>query len=170
MFRMVKPQPWRVEVQIGRKVKEKATALESGGRSGLLVLYSWMVGPEEVIRIFEASGDDVGPFIASYPKITGLVLTVPMRFRTSGGDEPSRHNGQRVLVSRRSSTDERELSVATGRGHARGVQPVNDHARGTREKRRHGTDDHQVVDAHRQDDAHPVVTAKMCSRKCRGGQ
>lgn len=117
-FRIVPPTRWPIERQIGRKIEEKAAALSSNGRSGLLVIYSGMVGLAEATKLFEEPADDVFAVLASYPRIAGLVLAVPMRYTPEAGDEPTRSNEHRTLVTRRSSTDEREVSVVWRNPHA----------------------------------------------------
>ena len=118
VFRMVQPRRWSTEEQIGRKLKDKADALAMAGRPGVLVIYSWMVDREEIMRLFQNPGDDVGPSLASYPGVSGLVLTGSVSDGTLNADPPTQHNKHRVMVNRRSSTDERELSVIWRNPHA----------------------------------------------------
>ena len=124
VFRMIQPRRWSIEEQIGKKLKEKADALAMGGLPGVLVIYSWMVDRDEIMRLFQSRGDDVGPSLASYPGVSGLVLTGSVNDGAANANPPTQHDKHRVLVNRRSSTDERELSVIWRNVHA--DEPLHD--------------------------------------------
>ena len=63
-----------------------------------------------------------------------------------------------------------EALTPAGRGHASGIHPFDGHAGGTSEQRCHGGDDHQIVDAHRQDHPEAVALLEVRPGQRRGGQ
>ena len=63
--------------QIQQKIGKKSKQLFKDNESGLLFLYTQMIDRKEVVRLFKNDMDDVIAILASYPKLLGLVLTVP---------------------------------------------------------------------------------------------
>ncbi len=66
-----------IENQIQQKIEKKSKQLFGDNESGLLFLYTLMIDRKEVFQLFKNDMDDVTAILASYPKLLGLVLTVP---------------------------------------------------------------------------------------------
>ena len=71
------PKRKPIENQIQQKIEKKSKQLFGDNESGLLFLYTLMIDREEVSELFKNDMDDVIAILASYPKLLGLVLTVP---------------------------------------------------------------------------------------------
>jgi len=77
-FHFVGPRKRKpIEYQIQQKIEKKSRQLFGDNESGLLFLYTLMIGKEEVLNLFKNDMDDIVAILASYPKLLGLVLTVP---------------------------------------------------------------------------------------------
>ena len=72
-------QPTRkpIEEQINRTIEEKNKQLQHYNELGILFLNTQMMDRQSVSKLFDQPTDDVEVTLASYPKLLGLVLTVP---------------------------------------------------------------------------------------------
>lgn len=71
------PKRKSIENQIQQKIEKKSEQLFGDNQSGILFLYTLMMDRKEVFQLFKTDMDDVTAILASYPKLLGLVLTVP---------------------------------------------------------------------------------------------
>ena len=71
------PKPKPIENQIQQKIQKKSEQLFGENESGILFLYTLMINRKEVFQLFKTDMDDIIAILASYPKLLGLVLTVP---------------------------------------------------------------------------------------------
>jgi len=76
-FRFNQPPHKSIEEQINRKIEEKKKQLRYYNELGILFLYTQMIDRQSVSKLFGQPMDDVEVTLASYPKLLGLVLTVP---------------------------------------------------------------------------------------------
>jgi len=88
---VVPPNRKPIETQIQQKIERKSKQLFEDNESGLLFLYTQMIGRKKVFQLFKNDMDDIVAMLASYPKLLGLVLTVP-------------HLGMEVISTSRSDT------------------------------------------------------------------
>lgn len=70
--------PYRrmIEERIQRKIQEKKSQTLGDNELGLLFLYTQMVNKQNITQLFERD-NNIEVMLASYPKLLGLVLTVP---------------------------------------------------------------------------------------------
>jgi len=71
------PKRKPIENQIQQKIENKQEQLFWDNQSGILFLNTLMINRKDVFQLFNTDMDDVVVILASYPKILGLVLTVP---------------------------------------------------------------------------------------------
>ena len=76
-FRIVQPPSRSIEERIIRKFDEKDKQMRHYKESWVLFLYMEIMDRKSVSNLFDLSMDDVGVTLASYPKLSGLVLVVP---------------------------------------------------------------------------------------------
>lgn len=76
-FRFNQPPRKSIEEQINRKIEKKNKQLRHHNELGILFLYTQMIDRQFVSKLFDQPMDDVEVTLASYPKLLGLVLTVP---------------------------------------------------------------------------------------------
>jgi len=76
-YRYVQTHRKPVEEQISKKIREKSKQIFPYSDAGLLFLYTEMIDKQAIFQLFERGMDDVEVVLASYPKLLGLVLTVP---------------------------------------------------------------------------------------------
>lgn len=73
----VQPPRRSLEDKIKRKINEKYSQLTLAGEAGLLYLYTQMIPIERIFQQFEKPFDQLNIVLASYPKLSGLILTRP---------------------------------------------------------------------------------------------
>ncbi len=71
------PPQRSIEEKINRKIAEKNRQLQQREELGILFVYTQMMDRKSVSDLFEKTMDDVAITLTSYPKLLGLVLTVP---------------------------------------------------------------------------------------------
>lgn len=76
-YHFIQPHRRPIEEQIQKKIKEKSKQLFEDNELGLLFLYTQMIDRQMVSQLFKRDIDDIAVMLASYPKLLGLVLTVP---------------------------------------------------------------------------------------------
>jgi hypothetical protein len=76
-YHIIKPYRKPIEYQIQGKIEKKSKQLFEDNELGLLVLHTQMIDRKTVSQLFKNDRDDIAVMLASYPKLLGLVLTVP---------------------------------------------------------------------------------------------
>jgi hypothetical protein len=76
-YRFTGPYSRPLQEQIIRKIGEKARQASGRNESGILFLNTQLADRQSLSELFEAAIDDVEVVLAAYPKLQGLVLTIP---------------------------------------------------------------------------------------------
>jgi hypothetical protein len=122
-FRFIQPYPRSNEERIGRMIRKKAKQLAADGRAGFLVIYARMIGLEGATDLYEDLADAVGAVVASFPKLTGLVVTAPITGVGAPDKEEKRTERDRTLLYSKPSVDESEATVIWRNPRARTQMP-----------------------------------------------
>ena len=77
MYQMRLPDRKPVEEKIRYKIQEKNTQLFPYCDVGVLFIYTGMIDKQNIFELFEHGRNEVDIMLATYPRLLGLVLTVP---------------------------------------------------------------------------------------------
>ena len=76
-FYLMQPHHRSIEEKIQRKIKEKSEQLFGNDEIGILFLYTQIIDRQKASQLFGKGMDEIEVILATYPKLPGLVLTVP---------------------------------------------------------------------------------------------
>ncbi len=105
-FRTVPSYDRLPEERISRAIRRKLHQFEGFQRGIVLFLYDNALGPEAIRRLFEAPGDDVAIVLASVPRIVGLGLVEPYRFRNRPQKSSRETHASRTILTVPTGVDE----------------------------------------------------------------
>lgn len=77
MYQFRLPDRRPVEEKIRHKIQEKNVQLFPYSDAGLLFIYTGMLNKQDIFELFQRGRNDVDIVLATYPRLLGLVLTVP---------------------------------------------------------------------------------------------
>lgn len=76
-YYLIQPHRRPIEEKIQRKIEEKSRQLFGYDEPVILFLYTQMIDRQRVYELFKREIDEIPFILATYPKLLGLVLTVP---------------------------------------------------------------------------------------------
>lgn len=122
-FRSYSPSRKPIDEQMANKIKEKIPQLFQDNGTGILFLYTHILGREDVLGLFDRDLDDMEIVLASYRKLHGLVLTVPHReigvpSATASNELRRRDKGNKALIECSTGRYQNESSVVWSNLHA----------------------------------------------------
>jgi len=123
IYYFTSPYHRSIEERIEKKIKEKSEQTFGNNRPGLLFLYTRIIDRQAISQLFEPTLDDVTVILSSYPKLLGLVLTVPHLGIEVGSAVKSealqrKHKGNKVFLESEAGMYEYESSVIWKNLHA----------------------------------------------------
>jgi len=127
-YRFLQPYRRSVEEQIGRKIRSKIRQLFQYSNAGLLFIYTEMMDKEAGFQLFEQSMDDITVMLASYPKLLGLILTVPhlgihVASAVESSDLRKEYKGSKVFLEAEAGVYQYESSIIWKNVHANQIFP-----------------------------------------------
>jgi hypothetical protein len=128
-FQFVGPSaPKPIEHQIRQKIENKSEQLFNDDESGILFLYTQMINRENVFQLFKSDMDNIVAILASYPRVLGLVLTVPhLGLEVVSGSKPigltNEFKGNKILLECEAGAYQYESIIVWKNLHAKSSFP-----------------------------------------------